>query len=66
MKRSNMTAILLILVLAFSLTACGGAKNNKETASGQTSESGTSLSAELGDDKEAADLPMLSSGKSCS
>ena len=51
-----MTAILLILVLAFSLTACGGAKNNKETASGQTSESGTSLSAELGDDKEAADL----------
>ena len=56
MKRSNMTAILLILVLAFSLTACGGAKNNKETASGQTSESGTSLSAELGDDKEAADL----------
>ena len=56
MKRSNMTAILLILVLAFSLTACGGAKNNKETASGQTSESGTSLSAELGDAKEAADL----------
>lgn len=56
MKRSNMTAILLILVLAFSLTACGGAKNNKENASGQTSESGTSLSAEPGDDKEAADL----------
>ena len=38
------------------LTACGGAKNNKETASGQTSESGTSLSAEPGDAKEAADL----------
>ena len=56
MKRSNMTAILLIVVLAFGLTACGGAKNNKETASGQTSESGTSLSAEPGDDKEAADL----------
>ena len=35
-----MTAILLILVLAFGLTACGGAKNNKENASGQTSESG--------------------------
>ena len=51
-----MTAILLIVVLAFGLTACGGAKNNKETASGQTSESGTSLSAEPGDDKEAADL----------
>ena len=51
-----MTAILFILVLAFGLTACGGAKNNKETASGQTSESGTSLSAEPGDDKEAADL----------
>ena len=76
MKRSYMTAILFILVLAFGLTACGGAKNNKETASGQTSESGTSLSAEPGDDKEAADLyqklmqtssqPMLSSGKSCS
>ena len=56
MKRSNMTMFLLILVLAFGLTACGGAKNNKETASGQTSESGTSLSAEPGDDKEAADL----------
>ena len=56
MKRSDMTAILFILVLAFGLTACGGAKNNKETASGQTSESGTSLSAEPGDDKEAADL----------
>ena len=51
-----MTAILFILVLAFGLTACGGAKNNKETASGQTAESGTSLSAEPGDDKEAADL----------
>ena len=51
-----MTAILFIVVLAFGLTACGGAKNNKETASGQTSESGTSLSAEPGDDKEAADL----------
>ena len=51
-----MTAILFILVLAFGLTACGGAKNNKETASGQTSESGTSLSAEPGDAKEAADL----------
>lgn len=51
-----MTMFLLILVLAFGLTACGGAKNNKETASGQTSESGTSLSAELGDAKEAADL----------
>ena len=48
-----MTAILLIVVLAFGLTACGGAKNNKENASGQTSESGTSLSAEPGDDKEA-------------
>ena len=56
MKRSYMTAILFILVLAFGLTACGGAKNNKETASGQTSESGTSLSAEPGDAKEAADL----------
>ena len=56
MKRSNMTMFLLILVLAFGLTACGKAKNNKETASGQTSESGTSLSAELGDAKEAADL----------
>ena len=56
MKRSYMTAILFIVVLAFGLTACGGAKNNKETASGQTSESGTSLSAEPGDDKEAADL----------
>ena len=51
-----MIMFLLILVLAFGLTACGGAKNNKETASGQTSESGTSLSAEPGDDKEAADL----------
>ena len=49
MKRSYMTAILFILVLAFGLTACGGAKNNKETASGQTAESGTSLSAEPGD-----------------
>ena len=56
MKRSYMTAILFILVLAFGLTACGGAKNNKENASGQTSESGTSLSAEPEDDKEAADL----------
>ena len=56
MKRSNMTMFLLILVLAFGLTACGKAKNNKETASGQTSESGTSLSAEPGDAKEAADL----------
>ena len=56
MKRSYMTAILFILVLAFGLTACGGAKNNKETASEQTSESGTSLSAEPGDAKEAADL----------
>ena len=56
MKRSYMTAILFILVLAFGLTACGGAKNNKETASGQTSDSGTSLSAEPGDAKEAADL----------
>ena len=35
MKRSYMTAILLIVVLAFGLTACGGAKNNKETASGR-------------------------------
>ena len=51
-----MTAILFILVLAFGLTACGGAKNNKENASGQTSESGTSLSAEPEDAKEAADL----------
>ena len=56
MKRSYMTTILFILVLAFGLTACGGAKNNKENASGQTSESGTSLSAEPEDDKEAADL----------
>ena len=56
MKRSNMTVILLILVLAFGLTACGGAKNNKETTSGQPSESGTLLSAEPGDAKEAADL----------
>ena len=56
MKRSYMTAILFILVLAFGLTACGGAKNNKENASGQTSESGTSLSAEPEDAKEAADL----------
>ena len=31
MKRSYMTAILFILVLAFGLTACGGAKNNKES-----------------------------------
>ena len=41
MKRSNMTMFLLILVLAFGLTACGKAKNNRETVSGQTSESGT-------------------------
>ena len=51
-----MTMFLLILVLAFGLTACGEAKNNRETASGQTSESGTLLSAEPGDAKEAADL----------
>lgn len=56
MKRSNMIMFLLILVLAFGLTACGKAKNNRETASGQTSESETLLSAEPGDAKEAADL----------
>ena len=55
MKRSNMIMFLLILVLAFGLTACGKAKNNRETASGQTSESETLLSAEPGDAKEAAD-----------
>lgn len=56
MKRSYMTAILFIVVLAFGLTACGGAKNNKETASGQTFRERNVTSAEPEDAKEAADL----------
>lgn len=40
MKRSYMTAILFILVLAFGLTACGKAKNNRKLPPGRRQRAG--------------------------